>query len=183
MLLFFIGMGLRMSESTVRVGHVIYCFDLSLWIIRLLDIFSISKYMGPYVVMIGRMVIAQLYSFVIHVEFMKWKTWMDVIWRQVFPIMPLLFQLKRCSQVKLHFHFKVTSLTKHWFVQRSSLSQFCAEHYQPKCGNWYPINSLLVGWVPVIFCKLGDNSCPQWTVISAQLIYLHTFWQFPFCLI
>lgn len=35
---------------------MLYCLDIMLWIIRVLDIFSVSKVLGPYVVMIGRMV-------------------------------------------------------------------------------------------------------------------------------
>lgn len=53
---FFVGLGLRLHPTTRSAGHVIYCLDVMLWIIRLLDIFSVSKHLGPYVVMIGRMV-------------------------------------------------------------------------------------------------------------------------------
>ena len=53
--LFFIGFGLRIAGFTVS-GHVVYAIDIILWIVRLLDIFSVNKYLGPYVVMIGRMV-------------------------------------------------------------------------------------------------------------------------------
>lgn len=59
--LFFAGLGLRLHSATRGVGHVVYCFDITLWIMRLLDIFSVSKYMGPYVVMIGRMVITHVF--------------------------------------------------------------------------------------------------------------------------
>ena len=53
---FFVGLGLRLHPTTRSAGHVVYCLDVMLWIIRLLDIFSVSKHLGPYVVMIGRMV-------------------------------------------------------------------------------------------------------------------------------
>ena len=53
---FFVGLGLRLHPTTRGIGHVVYCLDAVLWIMRLLDIFSVSKHMGPYVVMIGRMV-------------------------------------------------------------------------------------------------------------------------------
>ena len=56
MVSFFVGLGLRLHPTTRSAGHVIYCLDVMLWIIRLLDIFSVSKHLGPYVVMIGRMV-------------------------------------------------------------------------------------------------------------------------------
>ena len=54
--MFFVAVALRMHPSTLSAGHVIYCLDAMVWIIRLLDIFSVSKNLGPYVVMIGRMV-------------------------------------------------------------------------------------------------------------------------------
>lgn len=53
---FFVGLGLRLHPTTRSVGHVVYCLDVALWIMRVLDIFSVSEHMGPYVVMIGRMV-------------------------------------------------------------------------------------------------------------------------------
>ena len=54
--LFFTGLGLRLNSSTRVTGHVCYAIDIMIWIIRLLDIFSVNKYLGPYVVMIGKMV-------------------------------------------------------------------------------------------------------------------------------
>ena len=57
MISFFVGLGLRLHPTTRSAGHVVYSLDVMLWIIRLLDIFTVSKHLGPYVVMIGRMVI------------------------------------------------------------------------------------------------------------------------------
>lgn len=54
--LFFIAVGFRIHPGTIAIGHTLYCLDIMLWIIRVLDIFSVSKILGPYVVMIGRMV-------------------------------------------------------------------------------------------------------------------------------
>lgn len=54
--LFFIAVGFRVHPGTRAIGHTLYCLDIMLWIIRVLDIFSVSKILGPYVVMIGRMV-------------------------------------------------------------------------------------------------------------------------------
>ncbi|XP_074627353.1 transient receptor potential cation channel subfamily M member-like 2 isoform X1 [Acropora palmata] len=54
-ILFFVGLGLRLCPTTRTAGHVVYCLDVMLWITRLLHIFSVSKHLGPYVVMIGRM--------------------------------------------------------------------------------------------------------------------------------
>ena len=62
---FFVGVGLRLHPTTRSAGHVVYCLDVMLWIIRLLDIFSVSKHMGPYVVMIGRMVIMKCFNNVV----------------------------------------------------------------------------------------------------------------------
>lgn len=59
---FFVGVGLRLHPTTRSAGHVVYCLDVMLWIIRLLHIFSVSKHMGPYVVMIGRMVIMKCFD-------------------------------------------------------------------------------------------------------------------------
>ena len=55
-LLFFVAAGFRLNPETLKIGHILYCLDIMLWIIRVLDIFSFSKVLGPYVVMIGRMV-------------------------------------------------------------------------------------------------------------------------------
>ena len=54
--LFFIGLGLRLYPPTRDADHVVYCFDVAMWIMRLMHFFYVSKHMGPYVVMIGRMV-------------------------------------------------------------------------------------------------------------------------------
>ena len=62
MVSFFVGLGLRLHPTTRSAGHVVYCLDVMLWIIRLLDIFSVSKHLGPYVVMIGRMVMKYFVS-------------------------------------------------------------------------------------------------------------------------
>lgn len=67
---FFVGLGLRLHPTTRSAGHVVYCLDVMLWIIRLLDIFSVSKHLGPYVVMIGRMTVDMLYFLLIMVIFL-----------------------------------------------------------------------------------------------------------------
>ncbi|XP_048577809.1 transient receptor potential cation channel subfamily M member 7 isoform X2 [Nematostella vectensis] len=68
--LFFVGLGLRLNSSTFNAGHIIYCLDIMLWIIRLLDIFSVSQHLGPYVVMIGRMTVDMIYFLLIMVIFL-----------------------------------------------------------------------------------------------------------------
>ncbi|XP_041041255.1 transient receptor potential cation channel subfamily M member 3 [Carcharodon carcharias] len=55
-LLFSVGMVLRLQEQPyMSYGRVIYCVDIIYWYIRLLDIFGVNKYLGPYVMMIGKM--------------------------------------------------------------------------------------------------------------------------------
>ena len=53
--LFAIGLPLRFS-SFQSEGRVFICVDIVFWYIRILDIFSVNKYLGPYVMMIGKMV-------------------------------------------------------------------------------------------------------------------------------
>ena len=56
-LLFSVGMILRLQDQPFRSdGRVIYCVNIIYWYIRLLDIFGVNKYLGPYVMMIGKMV-------------------------------------------------------------------------------------------------------------------------------
>lgn len=56
-LLFSVGMILRLQDLPIRSdGRVIYCVNIIYWYIRLLDIFGVNKYLGPYVMMIGKMV-------------------------------------------------------------------------------------------------------------------------------
>lgn len=54
---FLLGLMLRLqSEPYMGWGRVIYCIDIIFWYIRVLDIFGVNKYLGPYVMMIGKMV-------------------------------------------------------------------------------------------------------------------------------
>uniref|UniRef100_A0AAZ3PNR4 Ion transport domain-containing protein n=1 Tax=Oncorhynchus tshawytscha TaxID=74940 RepID=A0AAZ3PNR4_ONCTS len=54
---FLLGLMLRLqSEPLLGIGRVIYCVDIIFWYIRVLDIFGVNKYLGPYVMMIGKMV-------------------------------------------------------------------------------------------------------------------------------
>lgn len=57
---FLLGLMLRLQpEPYMGYGRVIYCIDIIFWYIRVLDIFGVNKYLGPYVMMIGKMVIVQ----------------------------------------------------------------------------------------------------------------------------
>ncbi|CAG0913584.1 unnamed protein product [Notodromas monacha] len=42
-------------------GRVVYCVDIMYWYIRILDFLSVNKYLGPYVTMIGKMVLNMSY--------------------------------------------------------------------------------------------------------------------------
>ncbi|XP_051918376.1 transient receptor potential cation channel subfamily M member 1-like isoform X2 [Hippocampus zosterae] len=63
---FVLGLLLRLhNEPYMGYGRVIYCVDIIFWYIRVLDIFGVNKYLGPYVMMIGKMMIDMLYFVVI----------------------------------------------------------------------------------------------------------------------
>ncbi|XP_037835934.1 transient receptor potential cation channel subfamily M member 1-like isoform X2 [Kryptolebias marmoratus] len=63
---FLLGLLLRIqNEPYMGYGRVIYCVDIIFWYIRVLDIFGVNKYLGPYVMMIGKMMIDMLYFVVI----------------------------------------------------------------------------------------------------------------------
>ncbi|KTF85211.1 hypothetical protein cypCar_00030885 [Cyprinus carpio] len=63
---FLLGLLLRLQhEPYMGYGRVIYCVDIIFWYIRVLDIFGVNKYLGPYVMMIGKMMIDMLYFVVI----------------------------------------------------------------------------------------------------------------------
>ncbi|EPY77846.1 transient receptor potential cation channel subfamily M member 1 [Camelus ferus] len=54
--MFMIGAILRLQRQPyMGYGRVIYCVDIIFWYIRVLDIFGVNKYLGPYVMMIGKM--------------------------------------------------------------------------------------------------------------------------------
>lgn len=58
---FLLGLLLRLQgEPSMGYGRVIYCVDIIFWYIRVLDIFGVNKYLGPYVMMIGKMVGSQV---------------------------------------------------------------------------------------------------------------------------
>ena len=55
-LMFAIGVIMRFYPGMMLQGRVFYCVDIIFWYIRVLEIFSVNKYLGPYVMMIGKMV-------------------------------------------------------------------------------------------------------------------------------
>ncbi|XP_036211649.1 transient receptor potential cation channel subfamily M member 1 isoform X4 [Myotis myotis] len=63
---FLVGAVLRLQKQPyMGYGRVIYCVDIIFWYIRVLDIFGVNKYLGPYVMMIGKMMVDMLYFVVI----------------------------------------------------------------------------------------------------------------------
>lgn len=54
--LFLLGMALRLNAPTLGYGRVFYCISIIFWFVRILDLFAVSKHLGPYVMMIGKMV-------------------------------------------------------------------------------------------------------------------------------
>nr|XP_015222955.1 PREDICTED: transient receptor potential cation channel subfamily M member 3 isoform X1 [Lepisosteus oculatus] len=65
-LIFSVGLVLRLQDPPfMSYGRVIYCVNIIYWYIRLLDIFGVNKYLGPYVMMIGKMMIDMMYFVII----------------------------------------------------------------------------------------------------------------------
>ncbi|KAK7065329.1 Transient receptor putative cation channel subfamily M member 7 [Halocaridina rubra] len=54
--LFLIGLVLRLQTPTMQAGRVIYCVDIVYWYLRVLEILSANKYLGPLVMMMGKMI-------------------------------------------------------------------------------------------------------------------------------
>ncbi|XP_057302958.1 transient receptor potential cation channel subfamily M member 1-like [Hydractinia symbiolongicarpus] len=56
---FFLAFALRFGPSLTlkKVAHIVYAFDIMVWIVRLLDICAISKILGPYVLMVQKMTV------------------------------------------------------------------------------------------------------------------------------
>ena len=54
--LFTVGFVLRFFPSTRRDAQLIYTVDIIFWNIRILEILSVNKYLGPYVKIIGKLV-------------------------------------------------------------------------------------------------------------------------------
>lgn len=54
--LFFIALSCRLDENYRHFGHLLYAIDCGLWILRLLTVFFVNPTLGPYLVMIKKMV-------------------------------------------------------------------------------------------------------------------------------
>ena len=55
-MIFYAALALQYSSKYEQESHVLYAIDVAMFILKLLNIVSIHPKMGPYVVMIGRMV-------------------------------------------------------------------------------------------------------------------------------
>nr|CAH7719953.1 unnamed protein product [Callosobruchus chinensis] len=64
-LMFMIGMAFRFQYDSFQVGRVIYCVNCIYWYLRLLNILSVNKYLGPLVTMMGKMVKNMIYFVVL----------------------------------------------------------------------------------------------------------------------
>ncbi|KAK0173426.1 hypothetical protein PV328_006622 [Microctonus aethiopoides] len=64
-ILFVIGLVLRLRQSTFDIGRVIYCVDCIYWYLRILNILGVNKYFGPLVTMMGKMVKNMIYFVVL----------------------------------------------------------------------------------------------------------------------
>lgn len=53
--LYFVGFVIRMANQRIE-GRIVYAIDLMFFIVRILETFLVDEDIGPYVVMIGRMV-------------------------------------------------------------------------------------------------------------------------------
>ena len=65
LIVFLIALILRFLPETMPHGRVMFCIGLIYWYVRILDIFAVNKYLGPYVMMIGKMVKDMAYFIVI----------------------------------------------------------------------------------------------------------------------
>uniref|UniRef100_A0A2C9JU91 TRPM SLOG domain-containing protein n=1 Tax=Biomphalaria glabrata TaxID=6526 RepID=A0A2C9JU91_BIOGL len=53
--LFLVGFVLRFIPSTLKDAQMIYCVDSIFWNIRMLEIYSVNKYLGPFVKIMGKL--------------------------------------------------------------------------------------------------------------------------------
>ena len=62
--MFLIGFVLRMIPGHLSTGRVLYCANIVFWYLRILDLMSVNSKLGPYITMVGKMVL-QMYHIVI----------------------------------------------------------------------------------------------------------------------
>ncbi|XP_050403200.2 transient receptor potential cation channel subfamily M member 3 isoform X3 [Patella vulgata] len=64
-LLFTVGVVFRNFSSLLPAAHIIYTVDIVFWLVRILEILSVNKYLGPYVKIIGKLIVDMAYFLVI----------------------------------------------------------------------------------------------------------------------
>ena len=58
--LFFTGFVIRLIPGLVAYGRVFYCLVITIFVIRILDFFDVSRKLGPLIHIIGKMVFISL---------------------------------------------------------------------------------------------------------------------------
>ena len=56
---------LRLQHETFDVGRVLLCLNIVFWYIRILRFLSVSKFLGPFVTMIGKMLEKMMYYIIL----------------------------------------------------------------------------------------------------------------------
>ncbi|XP_064607878.1 transient receptor potential cation channel subfamily M member 3-like isoform X2 [Liolophura sinensis] len=64
-LIFLVALCLRMDEDSRMAARVLYTIDIVFWYIRILEILSVNKNLGPYVKIIGKLVVDMSYYIII----------------------------------------------------------------------------------------------------------------------
>ncbi|KAK3097474.1 hypothetical protein FSP39_009961, partial [Pinctada imbricata] len=62
---FFIAVGLRFHDDTRKAARIVYTLNIVFWYIRILEILTVNKYLGPYLKIIGKLLRDMSYFLVI----------------------------------------------------------------------------------------------------------------------
>ncbi|CAH1123867.1 unnamed protein product [Ceutorhynchus assimilis] len=116
--MFLIGATLRFQKSTFDEGRVIYCLNSIYWYLRILNILSVNKYLGPLVTMMGKMVKNMIYFVVL--------------------LLIVLMSFGVCRQAILN-----PNATPHWKIARDVFlepyfmlyGEVYADKIDPECGG------------------------------------------------
>ena len=113
--LFFLALGLRSNASTEEYSHLVYAIDSWIWILRLLNVFYADRGLGPYVVMIGKMVwinslvLFYYFPFVIYFPIF----WCMSVWVSLNIIKILFLRNKRSYRLPV-ITINLLSLSTYW---------------------------------------------------------------------
>ncbi|XP_052448984.1 transient receptor potential cation channel subfamily M member 3 isoform X4 [Carassius gibelio] len=184
-LIFSIGMVLRLQDPPLMsYGRVIYCVNIIYWYIRLLDIFGVNKYLGPYVMMIGKMMIDMMYFVIIMLvvlmsfgvarqailnpnEDPSWMLARNIFFMPYWMIYGEVFadQIDHVNSRKLHHKVK----DKLWLVENYIRTQGPGRYSGPShiapCGQNITTEEGVI--VPLPPCKTG-----AWIVPAIMACYL-----------